>query len=84
MPPNFLGTAPPATAAKLPYNGLLPPPMFSLLFVCLTVTLHKYFQTDLHETFSEGWQWANEQVFKFWWQSGPQSDSSLLGDMESG
>jgi len=37
-PPNFLGTAPPAIAAKLPYNGLLPPPMFSLLFVCLTVS----------------------------------------------
>jgi len=38
MPPNFLGTAPPAIAAKLPYNGLLPLPMFSLLFVCLTVS----------------------------------------------
>ena len=61
------------------------------LSVWLLATLHKNFQTDLHETFSKGWQWANEQVFKFWWQSGSQSwhrdcfpDSSLLGDMESG
>ena len=28
----------PAIAAKLPYSGLSPPPMFSLLFVCLTVS----------------------------------------------
>jgi len=25
---------------------------------------------DLHEIFSEGWQWANEQMIKFWWRSG--------------
>ena len=37
-PPNFLGTAPPAIVAKLHCNGLLPLPMFSLLFVCLTVS----------------------------------------------
>jgi len=24
----------------------------------------------LHEIFIEGWQWANEQMFKFCWQSG--------------
>jgi len=24
---------------------------------------------DLHEIFREGWQWAIEQVIKFWWQS---------------
>ena len=60
------------------------------LSVWLSATLHKNFQTDLHESFSKGWQWANEQVFKFWWQSGSQSghrdcfpDLSLLGDMES-
>ena len=23
---------------------------------------------DLHEIFREGWQWANEEVIKFWWQ----------------
>jgi len=23
---------------------------------------------DLHEIFREGWQWANEQMTKFWWQ----------------
>jgi len=36
--------------------------------------LHKNFQTDLHEIFREGWQWANEQMIKFWWQSGSQMD----------
>jgi len=52
------------------------------LSVPLLATLHKNFQTN--------WQWANEQVFKFCWQSGSQyghrdcfPDSSLLGDMES-
>ena len=25
---------------------------------------------DLHEIFREGWQWANEQMIKFWWRSG--------------
>jgi len=30
------------------------------LFVCLLATLHKKFQTDLHEIFREGWQWAKE------------------------
>jgi len=23
----------------------------------------------LHEIFREGWQWANEQMIKFWWRS---------------
>ena len=32
----------------------------SQLSVWLLATLHKNFQTDLHETFSKGWQWANE------------------------
>jgi len=31
------------------------------LYVCLLATLRKNFPTDLHEIFSEGWQWANEQ-----------------------
>ena len=39
--------------------------MFSSLFVCLLATLNKNFQTDLHEIFSEGWQWDNEQTIKF-------------------
>ena len=30
--------------------------------VCLLVTLRKNFQTDLHEIFREGWQWATEHV----------------------
>ena len=25
---------------------------------------------DLHEIFREGWQWASEQMVKFWWRSG--------------
>ena len=48
--------------------------MFSSSFVCVSVgllaALRKSFQTDLHEIFSEGWQWASEQVVKFWWRSG--------------
>ena len=36
------------------------------LSVCLLAT---NFQTDLHEIFREGWQWAKEQMIKFWWQS---------------
>ena len=27
---------------------------------------------DLHKIFTEGWQLANEQMVKFWWQSGSQ------------
>ena len=41
----------------------------------------------MHEIFREGWQWASEQLIKFWWWSGSPSgyrdcfpDSSLLGD----
>ena len=56
----------------------LPPPkrlcfrrcLFVCLSVCLLATLHKNFQSDLHEIFSEGWQWTNEQMIKFWWRSG--------------
>ena len=64
--------------------------MFSSLFVCLLATLRENFGTDLHEIFTEGWQWATEQTIKFRWLSGPLSgcsdcfpDSSLLGDTES-
>jgi len=31
----------------------------------LLATLCKNFQTDLHEIFREGWQWADEQMIKF-------------------
>jgi len=60
------------------------------LSVCLLATLRKNFQTDLHEIFSEGWQWASEHVIKFWSRSGSPwaykncfPHSSLLGDTES-
>jgi len=39
--------------------------MFLLSFVCLFETLCKNFQTDSHDTFSEGWQWANKQWLNF-------------------
>jgi len=35
------------------------------LSVCLLATLRKSFCTDLHEIFTDGWQWANEQMIKF-------------------
>ena len=67
---------------------------YVIVVVCLSVrllaALRKNFQTSLHQTFREGWQWANEQMIKFWWRSGSPSgyrdsfpDSSLLGDTES-
>jgi len=43
------------------------------LSVCLLATLRKNFQSDLHESFREGWQWASEQLIKFWWLSGSPS-----------
>jgi len=36
------------------------------LSVCLLATSRKNFRTDLHEIFREGWQWASEQMAKFW------------------
>jgi len=32
----------------------------------------------LHETFWEGWQWANEQMIKFWWRLGSPSDTGIV------
>jgi len=61
--------------------------------VCLSVCnfVQKNGRTDLHQIFTEGCRWANEQMRKFWWRSGSPSgyrdcfpDSSLLGDTESG
>jgi len=40
--------------------------VFVCLSVCLLATLHKNFQTNLHDIFREGWQWADEQIVKFW------------------
>jgi len=56
---------------------ILPPPrricnrrsLSVCLFVCLLAALRKNFQTDLHEIFREGLQWASEQMIKFWWRS---------------
>jgi len=50
--PNFLGTAPPAIAAKLPYNGLLPLPMFSLLFVSVVSLTVSNFAQELPNRFA--------------------------------
>jgi len=43
------------------------------MFVYLLATLRKNFPTDLHEIFTEGWQWVNEQMIKFWLRSGSES-----------
>jgi len=56
------------------FDGLLPPPRRlcnrRCLSVCLLSSLCKNFQTYLHKIFKEEWQWANEQMIKFWWWSG--------------
>jgi len=40
------------------------------LSLCLSVSnFAQKLQTDLHEIFREGWQWASEQMIKFWWWS---------------
>ena len=43
--------------------------MFSSLFVCLFVSNFAQ-KLPSQETFREGWQWADEQMIKFWWRSG--------------
>ena len=52
------------------------------LSVCLLATLRINFWTDLHEIFREGWQWASEQVIKFWWLSGWQTRIWIYPDLE--
>jgi len=52
--------------------------MFSSFVVCLLATLHKNFQTDLHESFGEGLQWADEQLIKFWWRSDQHLDTRIV------
>jgi len=32
----------------------------------------------LHEIFRERWQWANEQLIKFWWLSGHHLDTGIV------
>ena len=61
-----------------------------IVVVCIFATLRKNFQMYLHEIFREGWQWAIEQVIKFWYWAGPPSaykncypDSILLWDRKS-
>jgi len=53
--------------------ALLPLPRRLCFCCCLSVhllaTLRRNIQTDLHEIFREGSQWASEQMIKFWWQS---------------
>ena len=45
---------------------------YVIVMVCLSVSnLCKNFGTDLHEILREGWLWANDQMIKFWWRSGP-------------
>jgi len=38
--------------------------------LCLLASLCKNFWMDLRKIIREGWQWASEQVIKFWWRSG--------------
>jgi len=68
--------------------------MLSLFFVCICLPVSNFAQKLsiwFAWIFREGWQWANEQTIKFWWRSGSPSgyrdcfsDSSLMGDKESG
>jgi len=55
------------TFAKEDMQSLL---LFVCLSFCLLATMRKNSQTDLHEIFREGWQWAHQQTVKFWWRSG--------------
>ena len=61
----------------LDFSFFLPPPWRRCFRRCLSVcvyllaTLRKNFATHLHEVFREGWQWADEQMAKLWWRSGP-------------
>jgi len=45
------------------------------LSVCLLATLRKNFRTHLHAILREGWQWASEQMIKFWWRSDRRLDT---------
>ena len=43
---------------------------YVIVAVCLLATLRKNVQKDLLEIFTEGWQWAEEQMIKFWCRYG--------------
>ena len=58
-------------------RALLPQPRSTCNRRCLA-TLCKNVQTDLHEIFREGWQWASEQTIKFWWRSSSRICSMTL------
>jgi len=74
QPKKFDGTAYQTAIIITPTKEV----MFSSVFdrlsgclcVCLLATLRKNFRTDLHEIFTEGWQWVNEQMVKFRWLTG--------------
>jgi len=54
---------------------------YVFVVVCLSVSnfAQKNFQTDWHGIFREGWQWASEQMVKFWWRSGsPPADTGIV------
>jgi len=46
-------------------TSLLPLPRKVVFVICLFVISFAHFQTDLHEIFREGWQWANQQLVCF-------------------
>jgi len=62
--------------------SLLPPPRRICNRRCLSIsvlaTLRKNLQTDLHEIFREGWQWANEQMIKFWCDPDHRLDTGFV------
>jgi len=45
----------------------------SVITVRMGYYLRKNFRTDLHDIFREDWQWANEQMIKFWWRAASPS-----------
>ena len=42
---------------------------YVFIVVCLSVSNFAQ-KLPSQETFREGWQWADEQMIKFWWRSG--------------
>jgi len=61
-----------------------------LVYYIVTSAKEDMFSSDLHEIVRDGWQWASEQMIKFYWRSESPSghrdcfpDSLLLGDTES-
>ena len=75
------GTSPPLTPhdshvtdrSTCPSHATDQPLWQSHVFIVVCLSVRQNIQTNLHEIFREGWQWANKQLIKFWWQSRPQS-----------